>query len=581
MKFFSKIKGKLPSLKSISLALLFSIFLTLAFPNFELWFIAWFGLIPLFYAIEREKESFARSFVISWLSGTLFFFATCWWLTFAPITYGGVPVVFAYVLLLGATAVAGLYIGLFGGVFSIFLRRFGKSGIFMAPILWTAIEFVRLWTSGNSWNAIGYSQAFNSSVNFGAFGGVFFVSFCVVLVNAIFFWYFRLLQSNSNGRFSSLHPLSLADGVRKLVWNDKKLSEYEEGLFTTIFVSLPVISGFTLLWVSILMYDVGLSGKYVSSDTFVVAVQPNVPMNGLTPSRLLSLRKRQAKIAEMMIESPDFSVFARRQAETDVAANVEKRARFYEGLARESFRNGKKLVIFPESPMNFQYSSDAGFRKFIGDFTLRNNVSVLFNSAEPDKERKDGYFNSAVMVNEQGKLIAQYDKIYLLPFGEFVPLPGFLAQFVPTMVGRFSSGKEYDLFPVGETKAGVMICFESHFSSLSREYVQNGADVLIEMTNDGYLGDTPVLRQHLASSVFRAVETNRPVLRVTNVGITTYINESGQILDTANVYQEAGRVWSIYKSDGEKTIYVRFGDWFAWLCLIVSLGISFLCVWKR
>ena len=98
---------------------------------------------------------------------------------------------------------------------------------------------------------------------------------------------------------------------------------------------------------------------------------------------------------------------------------------------------------------------------------------------------------------------------------------------------------------------------------------------MIEMTNDGYLGRTPVLRQHLANSVFRAAETNRPLARVTNVGVTAYINERGQVSETADVYTEATRVWSIGKSDGLQTIYVKYGDWFAWLCSLVSLALLF------
>jgi apolipoprotein N-acyltransferase len=129
------------------------------------------------------------------------------------------------------------------------------------------------------------------------------------------------------------------------------------------------------------------------------------------------------------------------------------------------------------------------------------------------------------------------------------------------------------LIPLGDAKAGVMICFESHFGQLSREYVRRGADVLIEMTNDGYLGPTPVLRQHLANAVFRAVETNRPVLRVTNVGITAYINERGEVLDATQPYTEDTRVWSVAKSDGSQTFYVKYGDWFAWLCTAVSVAL--------
>jgi len=116
---------------------------------------------------------------------------------------------------------------------------------------------------------------------------------------------------------------------------------------------------------------------------------------------------------------------------------------------------------------------------------------------------------------------------------------------------------------------------------LSREYVRNGADVLVEMTNDGYLGPTPVLRQHLANAVFRAVETNRPVLRVTNVGVTAYINERGQVLDEAPSYQEATRVWSVARSDGSQTFYVKYGDWFAWLSTIVTVILLGLCILRR
>ena len=152
---------------------------------------------------------------------------------------------------------------------------------------------------------------------------------------------------------------------------------------------------------------------------------------------------------------------------------------------------------------------------------------------------------------------------------------------MPALVGSFSYGEEYDLLPFGEAKAGVMICFESHFGNLSREFVRNGADVLIEMTNDGYLGKTPILRQHLANAVFRAVETNRPVLRVTNVGITAYINERGEISDAADSYTEATRVWTVSQSDGNQTFYVKYGDWFAWLCSLVSLALLFLSFRNR
>ena len=183
------------------------------------------------------------------------------------------------------------------------------------------------------------------------------------------------------------------------------------------------------------------------------------------------------------------------------------------------------------------------------------------------------------MIDQTGREVAEYDKIYLLPFGEAVPTP--LESIVPGFVGNFSYGKNYSLVPLGDAKAGIMICFESHFGELSRQYVKNGADAIIEMTNDGYLGPTPVLRQHLANAIFRAIETNRPVLRVTNVGITAYITQRGEVLDATQPYTEDTRVWSVAKSDGNQTFYVRYGDWFAWLSVVVTAISLFLALIKR
>jgi apolipoprotein N-acyltransferase len=288
------------------------------------------------------------------------------------------------------------------------------------------------------------------------------------------------------------------------------------------------------------------------ADARIIAIQPNVPMSGLNPQKWQELRRRHVELAEGALQKLN------QQLTTD--------------------HRPPAIVIFPESPMNFMYDEDEEFRSFVSAFAAKNNVNVLFNSAEPDKANGK-YFNSAVLVDTTGREVAQYDKIYLMPFGESVPVP--LRSIVPALVGSFSYGSEYDLLPLGDAKAGVMICFESHFGELSREYVKRGADVIIEMTNDGYLGPTPVLRQHLANAVFRAVETNRPVLRVTNVGITAYINERGEILDPAPSYTEDTRIWQILKSDGGQTFYVKYGDWFAWLSSLITVGSLVFALWRR
>ena len=536
---FGLVKKILPAWQNALLALVAAGLLILAFPDFELWWVAWFALVPLMWAVERQKDSVAACFAIGWIFGTAFFFGTCWWLTYAPIHYAAFPWPLAYFLMLIVSLAVGIFPAIFTAILSVLIRSFGSWAFLAAPFVWVFTEFLRYWLTGNNWNAIGYSQFTKSLADWASIGGVLSVSFAVLLYNIVSRGFILLgvdvakaLMRRAKGR-TEPRQLEKSDEEPTMF---KQLNEEIDDELNPFFIG-------GLLAVSVLYMWLTTPNFYhqTGPKTNVISVQPNVPMSGVDYTKLEQLRQRQFDLAETELKK-----------------------------IRTTNNEQPTTIILPESPMNFMYNDDREFQQFIGDFARRNNVSVLFNSAEPDATNGK-YFNSAVMVGPDGREAAQYDKIFLLPFGEAVPSP--LDRIVPGFVGNFSYGREYDILPVGDAKAGVMICFESHFGQLSREYVKNGADVLIEMTNDGYLGPTPVLRQHLANAVFRAVETNRPVLRVTNVGVTAYITENGQVLDAAPTYQEATRVWSVSKSDGSQTFYVKYGDWFAWLCTILTLGL--------
>jgi apolipoprotein N-acyltransferase len=116
-----KLSNILPSWKGALLSVLAAVLLILAFPDFDLWFLAWFALVPLLWAIEREKESTVGSFILGWIFGNIFFFGTCWWLTFAPITYAAFPPILAYFLLVCVTSVAAIFPGLFAAILSVLL----------------------------------------------------------------------------------------------------------------------------------------------------------------------------------------------------------------------------------------------------------------------------------------------------------------------------------------------------------------------------------------------------------------------------------------------------------------------------
>lgn len=550
---FPSLRSILPDWKNVVASLASAALLIAAFPGFEFWFLAWFALVPLLWAVEREKESAVKAFVLGWIFGTVFFFGTCWWLTFAPITYAGFPPALAYLLMFGVCLIVGVFPGIFGAVLSILLERFGSIAILSVPFIWVFSEFLRYWLTGNNWNAVGYSQFSHLSVvEYASIGGVLSVSFAVVFYNLAARGLIVIIVSLSTAMIERFRGnRGEQDGL------DQASEEQDERPMFALIDDNPdevrdmlTVASLIVFYILLAWLLPGYSVRTPDASR-VIAIQPNVPMSGLTQEKGNEYRRRHVALAESAL-----------------AKLNERRTTNDEQLTPA--HRPLTTVIFPESPMNFMYEDDPETREFINSFAAKNNVSVLFNSAEPDS-RNGKFFNSAVMVGPEGKEIAQYDKIYLVPFGESVPAP--LQGLVPALVGSFSYGNEYDLFPLGDAKAGVMICFESHFGQLSREYVRNGADVLIEMTNDGYLGPTPVLRQHLANAVFRAVETNRPVLRVTNVGITAYINERGEVLDAAVPYTEDTRVWSVSKSDGKQTFYVRYGDWFAWVCSLVTLGL--------
>lgn len=510
-------KKRSPDKWSIFFALLSALLLTLAFPDLDLWYLAFVALVPLLIAVDRVKASKIAAFLVGWLFGTAFFFGTCWWLSYAPIHYAAIPWPIAYFLVLLACLGAGIFPAFFTLILSSLLRKFGLVAFQAAPLVWVFSEFLRYWLTGNNWNAIGYSQALSGyALPKAEIAGVYLASAVVVMGSSVIVYgSLALINDGPKKAFASLSFFSL---------------------FVFLFVCLTDFHA--------MPYQASPQGQKTAE---LIAIQPNVPMSGVDYIKYDQLRSRQIELAE-----------------TEIGR-----------LKARSADDSKMVVVLPESPMNFSYADDREFQRYIGDFAKRNKVSVLFNSAEPDHGTTK-YFNSAVMVSADGKEIAQYDKMFLLPFGEAVPPP--LEGIMPGFVGNFAYGREFDLLPIGDAKAGVMICFESHFGALSREYVKNGADVLIEMTNDGYLGPTPVLRQHLANAVFRAIETKRPVLRVTNVGITAYINERGQVLGQMPSYTEATQVWPVSRSDGEQTLYVKYGDWFAWLCVTVTILLAGLAI---
>jgi apolipoprotein N-acyltransferase len=495
------------SAKDWGLTLLSAALLVLAFPNFDLWPLAWIGIAPLLLAIAR-RPSPRRAFLLGWLAGSFFFYVTCYWLTFSIIHYGGIAPWMAYLLLIPGAVIMGLFVGVFAGVQAHLIRTWGVQAVFAAPVLWVALEWLRLQITGQLWNAIGYSQAFHPNlIQVAKWGGVYAVGFLIVAVNAAIV--FALVRRSK---------LSL--------------------LLAVVVGATPLVLA-AAIEVSGVFFAPGLPSD--RSSMHVVALQPNVPME---------FNKSNDEMSELL---------KRHLSESE------------RGLSEVKRDGAPVLVIWPESPMNFTYGTDPQLREQLGEFARRNHVSLLFNSqeiAEPD-----GLYNSAMLINEEGRLAAQYDKIRLMPFGEYVPLPNWLpgSDRVSAIVGGFTAGTRYTLMPVGGMRARVFICIESAYPWIARTLTNEGTDVLINISNDGYLGPTAVMRQHLANAIFRGVENARPVLRVTNTGITAHITPHGEIEDATQGFQPVVRTWRVYGNGVGRTFYTKYGDVFVVACSILSL----------
>ncbi|HEX8707112.1 MAG TPA: apolipoprotein N-acyltransferase [Pyrinomonadaceae bacterium] len=534
----SRVRASAPTRVEWGLSVASAALLVLSFPNFDLWPLAWAGLVPLFVAVARRPER-GRAFLLGWATGTLFFYGSCYWLTYAMVRYGEIPAWIAYPLLIPVVVVVGLFPATCCLLLARALARWGPRALLAAPFFWVALEWGRLGLTGQLWNAVGYSQAYVPTLILPArWGGVYAVGFLIVSVNAALA-YALLLRSGRALKSSAIAVALVA----------------------------------CLLLATFLAARSDAQGAEAAPDdaarpeAVVIAVQPNVPMESFkSAAEMESLINRHLTLSEGALAEWERSV---RGLDSSAPGAQAVGA----GLS-PSRPDVARVVVWPESPMNFSYARDTEFRDLLARFAGRNHTSVLFNSQEPAPA--NGTYNAAVMVNEEGRLIAQYDKIRLLPFGEYVPLPRWLpgVSLIPTMVGDFTPGAEYPLMPLGQARAGVFICFESAFPSITRHFVQAGADVLVNITNDGYLGPTPVMRQHLANTIFRAVENNRPVLRVTNTGITAHVSGLGRVTDETKGYEPAVRAWSVRRTTAGKTFYTQYGDLFVGSCALFALALA-------
>ena len=266
-----------------------------------------------------------------------------------------------------------------------------------------------------------------------------------------------------------------------------------------------------------------------------------------------------------------------------VQGNIDQSIKWDESFQRETLKIHERLsfklaedrpdlIIWPETATPFFFQDAKEYQPFVLDIPKRTEAFLLFGS--PSYKIKRGrvnHYNSAYLVSPSGDLAGGYDKIHLVPFGEYVPLGEYVSLgSLGEGIGDFKSGKDIFNFSIPQGKFGVLICFEIIFPDLCRRFVKRGANFLVTLTNDAWFGRTSAPYQHFSIAIFRAVENRVFIARAANTGISGFIDPKGKIIEEGEIFTEEAINGTI-RPMKDKTFYTLYGDVFVWICSGFSL----------
>jgi len=508
-----------------------ALLMVLSFPRFDLWPCAWFSLVPLLFALDGRKP--LQAFRTAYGAGIVFFLGTINWLI--HVTLPGMIMVVLYL---------ALFFGLFG-LFSSRLMRSQGMSLIALPAAWVTAEYLRSnLLTGFGWALIGYSQYKNLPIiQIADITGVYGVSFLVVMVNVGIYRAIReipgLKRTTGSGRSQRL---------KRLI-----------ALFVIVTLSLFLVLSYGVRRIRTI---------YAGTPLKIAVIQGNIPQDEKWDARFKDRIMRQ-----------------------------------YERLTRDSLRESPDLVIWPETavPGFLEEEKDLGQRVV----AAAKEAGVPLLVGAPRKGTGDEYFNSALLFSRTGALIDSYDKVHLVPFGEYIPFRkvfSFVERFAPTPIGNFARGGRFTIFRfVFERQSaseGVLlsrkkniafsclICFEDIFPELARAYSLQGAQFLVNITNDAWFLKSSAPYQHAQASVFRAVETRLPVVRCANTGLSCFIDQKGRIFETVkndqeNIFVEGFKMHTLSLVRA-RTWYSTVGDAFAFLSIAITvIGLSLPSVQRR
>jgi apolipoprotein N-acyltransferase len=557
---------------------------------------AWFGLVPLLWAIlspagTREPRALRRGFLLGYLCGFLWYMGNCYWVRDVMLQYGDMPALAPTLLLIGYSLVLGLYFGFFVLAVTLVRKATGSTRLALAaaPILWAGLELAASRITSVPWDQLGYSQVDNGLVNqLAPWTGVYGISFVLVAANALLVGCLLfLLQPVTPGQPRWSLKALLGYGVLLVLY----LGPFGLVLMVTnalfarrsLVLSQPIMPGQprsrlkALLggeawvafggWLLLFLILGGLFWAPPKSATTATAVlvQPNLDVAG---------DNRWTEPGEWDRHIAEFARLAGEQCKTYIAGIPQTGAPNGE-IVCPPYPTHPDLVAWPESPAPFD-EGDPRFQKALFGIARQLQAPLVVGNLGMDFSAEDGAwrdYNSALVVGTDGARVGRYDKIHLVPYGEYIPFKE-LFSFAHKLTGRvseFTRGTERKVFPLNGHRYGVFICYEAVFADEVRQFARSGAEVLVNISDDGWYGDTSAPWQHLNMVRMRAIENRRWILRDTNNGVTAVIDPYGRVRQSIPRHQ-TDALPAQYGFRDDVTFYTAHGDVFGWACVLLGFG---------
>jgi len=547
----------------VLLAGLSGLMLTGSFAPINLDWIAWISLIPLL--ISLEDTSLSDAFKIGLLAGLFHYLTLIYWIVTVLSRYGNI----SPVLSLAALLLLSLYLSLYMAFFALVVVSFKKNrlSLLWGASTWVALEYARSYImTGLPWCLLGYSQYSRLPlIQISDIAGVYSISFIIVLVNFAIYNVASLIFKKKISAYTIGYKSEVTSYDHDKL-NRKRKTDPPARSTLRLSTGLPERERWRA--------GNGHTFQRVGIETiFTFFLVGCILVYGY--SRLKEKGDNNSKGRELRAVIVQGNIDQSLKWDSDFQ---EETVSIYKKLSLESADFKPQLIIWPETALPYFFQDTSHLSKEVFEVAKTTNANILFGSPAYVKDKDSIFYYNRAYIISKNRVLDYYDKVHLVPFGEYVPLKKYI-PFVHRLVpaaGDFSTGKKVQPIHSPDLKIGALICFETIFPDISRKFAAQGAEFLVNLTNDAWFGRTSAPYQHLSMAVLRCVENGLPMARSANTGISAFILANGKIVDKSELFAREILQKEI-QLPHKKTFYSQLGDIFA-ILLTVATIIKFLWI---